>query len=57
MSTTIAERLQALGLAVPEAEMPKLVTLVADLEKAAAVVRGARPYAEEPLSGFRLPRP
>jgi hypothetical protein len=56
MTTPIVEQLRALGLAVPEAELPKLVTLIGDLEKAAAVVRGPRPYSEEPLSGFRLPR-
>ncbi|WP_159995157.1 hypothetical protein [Roseomonas sp. 18066] len=57
MTDTTEERLEALGLRVPAKEMPKLVALVGDLEKAAASMRGPRPYGQEPLSGFRLPRP
>jgi hypothetical protein len=57
MSTQFKERMATLGLKLPEAEIPKLEALVADLDKAAEVVRIARPYAEEPLSAFHLPRP
>ncbi len=50
------ERLKAQGLGLPAAEVPKLEAIVAELDAAAEVVRGARPYAEEPLSAFRLRR-
>jgi len=47
-------RVKALGLRVPAEELPKLQALVRDLDRAAQTVRGLRPYAEEPLSAFRL---
>ncbi|MFC7556444.1 hypothetical protein ACFQU7_35740 [Pseudoroseomonas wenyumeiae] len=56
MSTSIGERLDLLGLKVVAADLPKVEALVLDLEKAAAVVRIARPYGEEPLSVFRIPQ-
>jgi hypothetical protein len=56
MSTSIGERLDLLGLKVIAADLPKVEALILDLEKAAAVVRIARPYGEEPLSVFQLPQ-
>jgi hypothetical protein len=52
-----AGRLTATGLRPTEADIPKLEALVKDMDRAAALVRGPRPYNEEPLSVFRLPRP
>lgn len=52
-----ATRLAATGLHPTVADLPKLEALVNDLDRAAALVRGPRPYAEEPLSAFRLPAP
>ncbi|ONG56057.1 hypothetical protein BKE38_06925 [Pseudoroseomonas deserti] len=57
MTETTEQKLAALGLRVPETELPKLLRLAGDMEKAAAMMRGPRPYAEEPLSAFRLPLP
>jgi hypothetical protein len=34
--------------------MPMLEAIVKDLDRAAAMLRGPRPYAEEPLNAFRL---
>jgi len=56
MNPSITERLESLGLKVPAEEMPKLEKMITDFEAAAKVVRGSRPYAEEPLSAFRLRR-
>ena len=53
--TSFADRLAASGLRPTEADLPKLEALVSDLDRAAALVRGPRPYREEPLSVFRLP--
>ena len=36
------------------ANMPMLEALVRDLDRAAAALRGPRPYAQEPLNAFRL---
>ena len=47
-------RVKAVGLRVSAEELPKLQALVRDLDRAAQTMRGQRPYAEEPLSGFRL---
>jgi hypothetical protein len=52
-----ADRLAATGLRPTEADIPKLEALVKDMDRAAALVRGPRPYSDEPLSVFRLPRP
>jgi hypothetical protein len=52
-----AARLTATGLHPTAEDLPKLEALVKDLDRAAALVRGPRPYAEEPLSAFRLPKP
>ena len=38
-------------------DLPKLQALVTDLDRAAALVHGPRPYAEEPPGAFRLPHP
>jgi len=54
---SFASRLAASGLRPTEADLPKLLALVSDLDRAAALVRGPHPYEEEPLSAFRLPRP
>jgi hypothetical protein len=52
-----ADRVAATGLRPSEADIPKLEVLVRDMDRAAALVRGPRPYSEEPLSAFRLPCP
>jgi len=49
-----AARVRATGLRPIEQDLPKLEALVQDMDRAAALVRGPRPYAEEPLSAFRL---
>ena len=49
-----AQRVEAAGLKLPAEDLPKLDALVRDLDQAAALVRGPRPYAEEPASAFRL---
>lgn len=51
---TFAERLKALGLAVPEAELAPLERMVTDLEAAARQLRVPRPVAQEPATVFRL---
>jgi len=51
---SFADRVKAAGLTVTPEDMPKLEALVKDLDRAAQLVRGPRPYAEEPLSAFRL---
>jgi hypothetical protein len=51
------DRLQATGLSLIAADLPKLEALVRDMDRAATLMRGERPYAEEPLSAFRLPVP
>jgi hypothetical protein len=47
-------RVRAVGLHPMPGDMPRLEALVKDLDRAAAAMRGPRPYAEEPLSSFRL---
>ena len=47
-------RVRAVGLHPMPDDMPRLEALVKDLDRAAAAMRGPRPYAEEPLSSFRL---
>jgi len=54
---TFEDRLKAAGLSLSDEDKPKLEQLVADLDRAAVLVRVERPYAEEPLSAFRLPLP
>jgi len=51
---TFEARVQAAGLNPKPEDMAKLEILVKDMDRAAALVRGSRPYAEEPLSAFRL---
>lgn len=53
---TFEARLAAAGLHPSAADLPALRALVADLDRAAEAFRAPRPYAEEPLSAFRLPR-
>lgn len=49
------ESLAALGLQLPEAELPGLEAMMADLERAASVVRKTeRSYQEEPVLVLRL---
>lgn len=49
------ESLTALGLSMPEAELPGLEAMMADLERAAAIVRKTeRAYWEEPCHVLRL---
>ncbi len=47
-------RVKATGLRPKPEDIPKLEALVKDMDRAAALTRGPRPYAEEPLSAFRL---
>jgi hypothetical protein len=52
---TFADRVSATGLNPKPEDMAKLELLVVDLDRAATTVaRTPRPYAEEPLSAFRL---
>jgi hypothetical protein len=51
---TFAARVKAAGLNPKPEDMPKLEALVKDLDRAAALVSGPRPYSEEPMSAFRL---
>jgi hypothetical protein len=51
---TFEARVKATGLSPKPEDMAKLELLVNDLDRAAALVRGPRPYAEEPLTAFRL---
>jgi hypothetical protein len=50
-------RLAETGLQPKVEDIPKLEALVADMDRAAALVRGPRSYAEEPLCALRLPLP
>jgi hypothetical protein len=52
--TTFEERVKAAGLNPKPDDLEKLKVLVDDMDRAAALVRGPRSYAEEPLSAFRL---
>ena len=45
---------KATGLRPKPDDMPMLEALVKDLDRAAAMMRGPRPYADEPLNAFRL---
>ena len=47
-------RVKATGLRPKPDDMPMLEALVKDLDRAAAMLRRPRPYAEEPLNAFRL---
>jgi hypothetical protein len=51
------DRLKATGLTPTAEDLPKLEALVQDMDRAAALMRAPRPYAEEPLSTFRLSLP
>jgi hypothetical protein len=47
-------RIKATGLRPKPDDMPMLEALVKDLDRAAWMMRGPRPYADEPLNAFRL---
>ncbi len=47
-------RVKATGLRPQPDDLLKLEVLVKDMDRAASLVRGPRPYAQEPLSAFRL---
>ncbi|MFZ6764428.1 hypothetical protein [Pseudoroseomonas sp. WGS1072] len=49
------QRLAALGLRLPEAELPAMMQTIVELEAAARTLRVARDHAEEPACCFRLP--
>lgn len=51
---TFAARVAAAGLSPKADDLPKLEALVKDLDRAAKLVSGPRPYSEEPMSAFRL---
>jgi hypothetical protein len=53
---TFEARLALTGLTPKPEDLPALRALVADLDRAAAMIREPRPYEEEPLSAFRLSR-
>jgi hypothetical protein len=52
--TKFEARVKASGLRPKPDDMPMLKAMVKDLDRAAAMLRGPRPYAEEPLNAFRL---
>jgi hypothetical protein len=54
---SFADRLAATGLPLSETDLPKLQALVSDMDRAAALLRDPRPYANEPLNAFHLPVP
>ncbi len=56
MSVTIEDRLAAAGLTATPEDLPKLAAAIEDMDRLAVTLRRARPYADEPLSAFRLPR-
>jgi hypothetical protein len=47
-------RVKATGLRPKPDDMPMLEAMVKDLDRAAAMLRGPRSYAEEPLNALRL---
>jgi hypothetical protein len=47
-------RLKATGLRPKPDDLPMLEALVKDLDRAASMLRGPRPFAQEPLIAFRL---
>jgi hypothetical protein len=47
-------RVKATGLRLQPDDMPMLEALVKDLDRAASMLRGPRPFAQEPLIAFRL---
>ena len=47
-------RVKATGLRPKPDDLPTLEAMVKDLDRAASMLRGPRPYAEEPLNAFRL---
>lgn len=47
-------RVKATGLRPRPDDLPMLEALVKDLDRAAAMLRGPRPFSEEPLVAFRL---
>ncbi len=47
-------RVKATGLKPKPDDMPMLEAAVKDLDRAAALLRGPRSYALEPLNAFRL---
>ena len=54
---SFSDRLAATGLQLSEPDLPKLQALVNDMDRAAALLRNPRPYANEPLNAFHLPIP
>ncbi len=56
VETPFEMRMLIAGLKLSAEEVPKLQALVRDLDAAAAALRGARPYGEEPASALR-PKP
>ncbi len=56
MSMTIEERLAAAGLTATPEDLPKLAAAIEDMDRLALSLRRPRPYADEPLSAFRLAR-
>ena len=52
--TRFESRVKATGLHLRPDELAGLEALVKDLDRAAAMLRGPRSYADEPLNAFRL---
>ncbi|HEX2941029.1 MAG TPA: hypothetical protein VHO91_08280 [Rhodopila sp.] len=55
--TPFESRVKATGLRPFPEDMESLQLIVKDLDRAAASLRGPRPYDQEPLTVFRLPLP
>lgn len=51
---TFEDRVAATGLIPKPEDKAKIRILVEDMDRAASLVRGHRPYGDEPLSTFRL---
>lgn len=54
---TFEARVKIAGLSPKPEDLAPLRALMMDLDRAAAVVRGHRPYSDEPLFALRLPQP
>jgi hypothetical protein len=52
--TKFEARVRATGLRPKPEDLPMLRALVKDLDRAASMLRGPRPFAEEPPNAFRL---
>lgn len=51
---TFEMRVKAAGLNPKPEDLPKIEAMVLDLDRAAALLRAPRSYADEPLAALRL---